>query len=92
MRGRQLGAPTEAQDTLIVLVGGAPPESSLPGVEISAEMQTLPRQNESEAAFTEIEKDETLIASKFAKTGEEGEAADGDQARDLLESELKKCE
>ena len=52
LRGRQLGAPTEAQDTLIVLVGGAPPESSLPGVEISAEMQTLPRQNESEAAFT----------------------------------------
>ena len=34
--------------------------------------------DESEAAFTDIEKDETLIASKFAKTGEEGEAADGD--------------
>jgi len=34
--------------------------------------------DESEAAFTDIEKDETLIASKFAKTGEEGADAAGD--------------
>ncbi len=52
VRGRHLGAPSEAQDTLIVIVGGAPPESSLPGVEISAELQTLPRQNEAAPAFT----------------------------------------
>ena len=42
---------TEAQDTLIVIVGGAPPDSSLPGVEISAELQTIPRPNEEGAAF-----------------------------------------
>jgi hypothetical protein len=36
--------------------------------------------DESEAAFTDIEKDETLIASKFAKTGEEGaDRRDGDE-------------
>lgn len=34
--------------------------------------------DESEAAFTEIEKDDTLIASKFAKT-EDGEAAEGEE-------------
>ncbi|MEO7330495.1 MAG: hypothetical protein ABI193_18110, partial [Minicystis sp.] len=51
VRGRNLGAPSEAQDTLLVIVGGAPPESSLPGVEISAEMQTVPRPNESDPAF-----------------------------------------
>ena len=37
--------------------------------------------DEAEAAFTDIEKDETLTASKFAKPGEEGAAgADGDAA------------
>ena len=35
--------------------------------------------DESEAAFTDIEKDETLIASKFAKTGEGEDAAEGDE-------------
>jgi len=37
--------------------------------------------DESEAAFTEIEKDETLIASKFAKTGDGEEAAADEGAK-----------
>lgn len=51
-RGRLAAEATEVDDTLLVFVAGAPPDSSLPGVDISAEMQAVPRESESEPAFT----------------------------------------
>ncbi|MFO0760383.1 MAG: PAS domain-containing protein [Byssovorax sp.] len=50
-KSRHLGDAPEQQDTLILITGVAPADSSLPGVEISAEMQTLTRPAESDAAF-----------------------------------------
>ena len=47
-------APQETQDTLITLMGTAPPDSAVFGESISAEMLAVPRRDESDQAFAAV--------------------------------------
>jgi PAS domain S-box-containing protein len=52
MRSRLVPHSAEMQDTLIVIAGGAHPESSLPGTDISSDiLQTIPRRADADQAF-----------------------------------------
>jgi hypothetical protein len=52
MRSRLVPHTGEMQDTLIVIAGGAHPESSLPGTDISTDiLQTIPRRADADQAF-----------------------------------------
>jgi PAS domain S-box-containing protein len=52
MRSRLVPHSADMQDTLIVICGGAHPESSLPGTDISTDiLQTVPRRADAEQAF-----------------------------------------
>jgi hypothetical protein len=53
MRSRLVPHSADMQDTLIVILGGAHPESSLPGTDISSDiLQTIPRRADADQAFT----------------------------------------
>lgn len=52
MRSRLVPHSADMQDTLIVIAGGAHPESSLPGTDISSDiLQTIPRRADADQAF-----------------------------------------
>jgi PAS domain S-box-containing protein len=54
LRSRVAVAPQETQDTLITLMGTAPPDSAVHGENISAELLAVPRRDESDAAFAAV--------------------------------------
>ncbi len=54
LRSRIAVAPQETQDTLITLLGTAPPDSAVHGDSISAELQTVPRRDENDQAFAAV--------------------------------------
>jgi PAS domain S-box-containing protein len=54
LRTRIALAPPETLDTLITLMGTAPPDSAVHGENISAELLAVPRRDESDLAFTAV--------------------------------------
>ncbi|MEP7119696.1 MAG: PAS domain-containing protein [Byssovorax sp.] len=60
LRSRIALAPPEAQDTLITLMGTAPPDSAVHGENISAELLAVPRRDESDLAFAAVK---TILAA-----------------------------
>jgi PAS domain S-box-containing protein len=54
LRSRIPIAPQETQDTLITLMGTAPPDSALHGENISSELLAVPRRDESDLAFAAV--------------------------------------
>ncbi len=54
LRSRIALAPQETQDTLITLMGTAPPDSAVGGENVSAELLAVTRRDESDAAFTAV--------------------------------------
>ena len=54
LRSRIAIAPQETQDTLITLMGTAPPDSAVLGASISAELLAVPRRDESDQAFAAV--------------------------------------
>ena len=54
LRSRVALAPQETQDTLITLMGTAPPDSAVGGENVSAELLAVTRRDESDAAFTAV--------------------------------------
>jgi hypothetical protein len=91
---------TKGGNTLVLLLKAFRPLEELTGVlgpelakneKFAEALKTIRGAlDESEAAFTEIEKDETLIASKFAKTGEEGEEGEGEEGAKPDDAKAKK--
>jgi PAS domain S-box-containing protein len=54
LRSRIAVAPQETQDTLITLLGTAPPDSAVHGDSLSADFQTVPRRDENDQAFAAV--------------------------------------
>ncbi len=60
LRARIALSPPETHDTLITLMGTAPPDSAIHGDNISAELLAVPRRDESDQAFAAVK---TILAA-----------------------------
>jgi hypothetical protein len=54
LRSRIAVVPQETQDTLITLLGTAPPDSAVHGDSFLSDFQTVPRRDENDQAFAAV--------------------------------------